>query len=292
MFEGYRGASAALATMHGKAAAIAPPMQLQLGLDVITPSDVDTDALGTFTGEIRRVGSMRDVAIRKARLGMRASGLRLGIASEGSIGPHPAIPFFRVGIEVMVLVDDLRGLIIAESLIAEETTYDEIVVASVSELEPFLERSGFPEHALVVAPNLTASPWWKLHPEKARPRKGVMEYDELIEAVDRALRISEDRRARVVTDLRAHMNPTRMKAIARLATLLAARIASECPRCHAPGFARVAPAGGLPCRVCGKASIVPRGDILRCVACTEEVEDSQLPINASADPAECPHCNP
>lgn len=292
MFQGYQDSTAALATMHGKEIAIVPAMHAHLGLKVVTPPHLDTDALGTFTGEIPRVGTMREIAIRKARLGMRASGLSIGIASEGSFGPHPVVPFLRAGMELMVLVDDKRDLIIVESLVADEITHEEIVVASASELELFLPRARFPTHALVVGPNLTASPWWKLHPEHASPHKGIVTSDALVDAVARAARISEDGRARVSTDLRAHMNPTRMRAIARLASLLAARIATECPECDAPGFGGVGPAPGLPCRDCGEESITPRGDILRCVACEHEREERRLPIRESADPGECPRCNP
>ena len=288
----YQDATAALATMHGKEAAIAPALQAHLGLTVVTPPDLDTELLGTFTGDIPRVGTMRDVAVRKARLGMRASGLRIGISSEGSFGPHPAIPFFSAGMELMVLVDDERDLIISESLIAEDIIHDEAVVGSVSELDLFLPRVRFPTHALVVAPNLTASPWWKLHPERARPRKGITNPEELVEAVGLASRISEDGRARVMTDLRAHMHPTRMAAIGRLASLLAIKVATECPECHAPGFGRAAPAPGLHCVDCGEESIIPRGDIWKCVACKHEHEERRLPIREFAEPGECPRCNP
>lgn len=288
----YQNATAALATMHGKEAAIAPALQAHLGLTVVTPPDLDTDALGTFTGEIPRVGTMRDVAVRKARLGMRASGLRIGIASEGSFGPHPTIPFFSAGMELMVLVDDERDLIISESLIAEDIVHDETIVGSVSELDAFLPRVRFPTHALVVAPNLTSSAWWKLHPEWARPLKGIAKYSKLVEAVSRASGISEDGRARVMTDLRANMNPTRMAAIGRLASLLAIRMATECPECHTPGFGRAAPAPGLQCVDCGAESIIPRGDILKCVACKHEHEERRLPIREFVEPGECRRCNP
>ena len=43
---------AVLATMHGKEAAIAPVLLERLGLAVSTAPDLDSDALGTFTGEI------------------------------------------------------------------------------------------------------------------------------------------------------------------------------------------------------------------------------------------------
>jgi hypothetical protein len=83
--------------MHRKEEAVAPALLSTLGLLVVPARGLDTDQLGTFSGEVPREGSMLDVAMRKARLGMSATGLPLGIASEGTFGPHPAIPFFPAG---------------------------------------------------------------------------------------------------------------------------------------------------------------------------------------------------
>jgi len=102
----YRGRQAVLATMHGKEAAVQPPFRDCLGLSVWTPPGLDTDALGTFTGETRRLGTITKTALVKARLGMAAASASIAIASEGSYGPHPHMPFVAVGIEIMVLVDD------------------------------------------------------------------------------------------------------------------------------------------------------------------------------------------
>jgi hypothetical protein len=102
----YAGRRIALATMHGKDSAIAPPLRLRVGADLVVPVGLDTDALGTFTGEIERKGTMREVAIAKARLGMVATGLQLGLASEGSYGPHSSVPFMAAGVELLALVDD------------------------------------------------------------------------------------------------------------------------------------------------------------------------------------------
>jgi hypothetical protein len=94
----YAGERAVIATMHGKEAAVAPVLLARLGLVVTTAANLDTDALGTFTGEIPRAGTIREAAISKARLGMTATGLPIGIASEGSYGPHPNIPFIPGGV--------------------------------------------------------------------------------------------------------------------------------------------------------------------------------------------------
>ena len=85
----YAGRRIALATMHAKERAIAPPILKELGAELVVPEQIDTDALGTFSGEIERQGTMGEVAVRKARLGMAATDLKIGVASEGTYGPHP-----------------------------------------------------------------------------------------------------------------------------------------------------------------------------------------------------------
>lgn len=103
----YRGATAVLATKHGKQTAVAPPLADILGLTV-TVADVDTDVLGTFTGEIPRTRPPLDTAVAKARMGMDATGCTLGLATEGSFAAHPDAPWLTVHTEIVVLVDDTR----------------------------------------------------------------------------------------------------------------------------------------------------------------------------------------
>ena len=96
---------------------------------------------------------MLDAATRKARLGMSVMGLPLGIASEGTFGPHPAIPFMPAGIELLVFVDEERQVVIAESLVAEATNFDHLIVSPGDALDAFLKQIGFPAHGLIVRPN-------------------------------------------------------------------------------------------------------------------------------------------
>jgi len=53
--------------MHGKERVFARPLRVALGLELVVPEGLDTDRLGTFSGEVERVGSPWEVAIRKAR---------------------------------------------------------------------------------------------------------------------------------------------------------------------------------------------------------------------------------
>lgn len=284
MTDAYMGLRAALATMHGKQSVIAPVMHARLGLSVVTPPGLDTDVFGSFAGDIARTGSMREVAIRKARMGMAAAGMPIGIASEGSFGPHPAIPFMRAGLELMVFIDDKRGLIVSESLIDADTNHDETLAAAMDGLDAFLSRARFPSHALVVAP-ATA-------PASGPLIKGIGSTGALAEALRVCAGASGDGLARITTDMRAHMNPTRMQSIARLADRLAHRIASPCPRCASPGFGRIGPGPGAPCSACGTQTIQPRSDLMRCPACGLEEEAFLTPVRMTADPGSCPLCNP
>ncbi|WP_404325454.1 hypothetical protein [Aerophototrophica crusticola] len=52
----HAGRTVALGTRHGKERAFAPPLLRRLGLSV-TLADIDTDQLGTFSGEVERQGT-------------------------------------------------------------------------------------------------------------------------------------------------------------------------------------------------------------------------------------------
>ena len=269
----YVGKICVIATMHGKEAAIAPVLRRRLGMNPTTTSTLDTDSLGTFSGEIPRAGSMDDAAVQKARLGMLEANVSLGVASEGSFGPHPATPFVAAGRELMVLVDDERGIVIRDQLLDQNPMFDHIV-ASTHALESFLRRMDFPKHAAIVRPSVAGEP-------AARA-----------EAIAQSVRLSLDGCALVQTDMRPHMNPTRMATLGTLAERFAARIASLCPGCGSPGFGLVGQETGLPCAWCGGPSVLVVHRIFGCVACDYREVRGRDDGLTQADPGRCPDCNP
>jgi hypothetical protein len=280
----YAGATAVLATKHGKQRVIAPALHATAGLFVAVPDGIDTDLLGTFTGEVERRGDMLQAAVAKARLAMAAAGSPLGLASEGSFGPHPGAPFFAAGLELLVLVDDEAGVVIREERLVEDTNFAHLVLDPRDDPGPWLERVGFPSHAVIVRPNAGAS--------SRVTAKGLIDTREAELAVVAAARESADRRARIETDMRAHLNPTRMRSIATLARDLGARIATPCPGCEAPGFGRAESLPGLPCGWCGRPTGLVLGELWACDRCGR-VEERPRPDGAlEADPGHCPSCNP
>ena len=91
---------AALCTLHGKEAALAPPLSA-LGITLIRP-EIDTDRFGTFTAETPRFGTMAEAARAKAKAAISATGLPVGIGSEDAYGPHPKISFLPLGRELLL----------------------------------------------------------------------------------------------------------------------------------------------------------------------------------------------
>ena len=253
------GESVALATKHGKERAVSRPFSRKLGLRVVVPDEIDTDAFGTFTGEIERDGSALETAFAKARLGMKLTGLALGLASEGSFGAHPSLPFAVAGCELLVFVDDRHGFQLAQQIVTAHTNFAYAEISSFDELEKFLSCVKFPSHALIAYPNRGRAP--------DAIFKGLQSIEALEKAVNFCRDISEDKRVLVETDMRAHLNPTRMRVIRRLAVKLARRLATLCPKCSTPGFGLVDLERSLKCALCGLATLLARAEIHACAKC-------------------------
>jgi hypothetical protein len=268
----YHGRRAALATQHGKARALTRPLRRRLGL-IVEPVAIDTDAFGTFTGSMARTGTAAEAAIAKARAGMAASGLDLGLASEGSFGPHPWLPFGAGGVETLAFVDSARDLELTVSAVSRRTNFAHLEVAAGGDIAPFLERIGFPAHALVVK-----------GPDGAVLASGVTDMAALSHLAWPGNRLE--------TDMRAHLNPTRMAAIRALANRLAARLAALCPACASPGWGQVDVLRGLPCSACGQATQKMMAIIDGCGACGHTVASPRPDGVTAASPASCDWCNP
>lgn len=281
----YRGEEIAFATIHGKERAAERPFARLLGATIVTPSGVNTDLLGTFTGEISRRGTMVDAARSKALLAIARTGSPFGLGSEGSFGPHPTLPFIAAGTELLLFVDRRCGIEILESLITHRTNYGSNVGRSLSDFDSFLTSVRFPSHAVVVSPNEPAS-------GTCIVAKGVTSLDCFRDALLEAGRLSQDGFARATTDMRAHLNPTRMAVIRALAAQLARRLATRCPSCGRPGFGHRRLRTGLPCAHCGEPTQCRVATDLVCPHCAFSIEVDRMPQSSSADPQYCQHCNP
>ncbi|HEY1079210.1 MAG TPA: DUF6671 family protein, partial [Bdellovibrio sp.] len=70
----------------------------------LVTAKVDTDLLGTFSGEVERRGAVREVLRAKIELAIKDRPKnRLFLASEGSFGPHPHLGFVPSDMEALML---------------------------------------------------------------------------------------------------------------------------------------------------------------------------------------------
>jgi hypothetical protein len=281
----FAGTVAALGTRHGKERVIGPTLDAELGIRVEVVSDFDTDRFGTFTREIPREGTARETARLKARTAVEThSRARFGLASEGSFGPHPSVPFVAGGIELVLLIDRETGFELIGVDVTLETNFASTCVTTVDEAHAFADHVSFPSHGLIVI----AAPSEKPEPALGMT-KGIVDPSQLERAVEQALRLH--RHAWLETDMRAHHNPTRMRSIERAVQALARAAHSLCPACARPGYVPVERVGGLPCADCGEPTGKARAEVLACAGCGRR-EERPLAGASSATAYDCPLCNP
>jgi hypothetical protein len=276
-----RGELFAIATMHKKEQVIAPLFASEFGAIAMVPENINTDALGTFSGEIPRVGDMHTAAQKKCLMAMDLLNLDFGVASEGSFGPHPECGYIPAATECIVFIDRKSGLEIHETIMSIETNFLAQHIATESELREFATHVGFPSHGLILRNSDGASDGLF---------KGLQEEDKLMGAFHSLQK--EYGSVFVETDMRAMYNPTRMKMIAKCAQKLIDKINSNCPECATPGFGVGDVICGLPCKLCGLPTRSVLAHLYICNICGCRTEKMYPLDKLDEDPMFCDYCNP
>lgn len=270
-----------IATRHHKERVIAPVLESALGVHCIVPPDLDTDQLGTFSGEVERKEDPLSTARAKCRMALDRTGADLSLASEGSFGPHPHLFFLPSDEEILVLMDTLNNLEIHVRHLNTETNFSGAVLRSESELWAFAEQAGFPAHGLILR---------KQKDDPSELIKGITQPDQLEQAFRNMMATRSD--VYLETDMRAMYNPTRMQVIGKTAVKLVDRIRSCCPLCTWPGFGVTDHVTGLPCEWCGgptRSVLYTRSTCSHC----QHVEENWYPQGRKVeDPGSCEQCNP
>ncbi|MFK7741489.1 MAG: DUF6671 family protein [Planctomycetota bacterium] len=286
----FAGRELAIATMHGKERVLAPLLEETLGVRCCLPGQggrapLDTDAFGTFRGDVPRQGTPREAARRKAIAAMACASVDLAVASEGTFAPHPDVPMLTIGRELVLLVDRGRELEIEGHDVTDQTNHTSRMCGDVDAAFAVANRVGFPDHNVILTvgtpPQLVG--------------QDLRDHESLAAAFDAALAsiaADEERAVRVASDMRADRNPTRMKAIDRAARDLLKRAATPCPECAAPGFGRVDVLRGLPCELCGLPTEWVRAELHACFCCEAKREMPRRDGRSTVDPGSCRGCNP
>jgi hypothetical protein len=270
-----------LASMHKKETALKEQFKKFLGCEVV-PVPINTDLFGTFTGEIERTLTPHKTAKEKCYKGLEIQKGALGISSEGSFTPHPYCPFITANIEILFFTDRNLNFELTLTKLSTETNHSAQLIKTTQELLNFANKALFPSHALI------------LRPEKANDSnlifKGIQDPQELQDMFQICIQNSKEASVYVETDMRAHMNPTRMKIIEELSYEMADRLRSSCPSCQIPGWGVVQKVSGLPCKACYIPTDLIKSEVYGCCSCTyEELKEAERDL---ADPSFCPSCNP
>ena len=275
----YKNKRVLLASKHEKERVVGPVFLDKIGCQMYT-SDFDTDQFGTFTGEIPRAQNAYETCILKAKTAAIAADCFFSVASEGSFGPHPSLPFVASDHEIMVFVDLKNDWIIAEQLVTQKTNYSMLTLQVDTAVESFLQSVQFPSHAVTLQVNDT----------KEVLGKGIQDILLLNHLIKTGF--TKGDALFLATDMRAMVNPTRMDALSLLAEKLAGRILTCCDSCGAPGFGFISTSEQLPCGVCDGSTSIHQFEVWGCVACEYKEKKPRQDNLKKADPTYCNYCNP
>lgn len=277
----FRGRKLLIATKHKKETVLAPLLQQALGVECVVAEGFDTDALGTFTGEIERASDPITTVRAKCLQAMELYDCDLAIASEGSFGPHPTLFFLNADEEILILIDRKNKLEVVAREISTDTNFDGEEITTEEELKSFADRVKFPSHGLI------------LRGKKGQTNdlvKGITDWDTLLQAFNQLLQKYEAVYAE--TDMRAMYNPTRMAVIGQTAHKLIEKLSCQCDVCGTPGFSVTEAKPGLPCEGCNFPTRSTLSYVYTCQKCSYTKEEKYPHKKQAEDPMYCNMCNP
>jgi hypothetical protein len=277
----FTGRRLLIATKHKKETVLSPLFEAALGVHCFTDDRLDTDQLGTFTGEIARLDDPVTTARKKCEQGIALTGCDLAVASEGSFGAHPSLVFVPGNDEIILLVDKKNNIEVMGRAVSTETNFGGAWISDINELKEFARRVQFPSHALIVRESEIGIKVLT---------KAITSWPQLEEAVKKL--IESQGKAYVETDMRAMYNPSRMKVISKAAEQLIEKLSTLCPACACPGFSITSTEAGLPCQLCGSPTRSPLSYSYRCQRCAFEKKQAFPGGKKTEDPMYCDICNP
>jgi hypothetical protein len=277
----FKGRKLLIATKHEKERVIAPILEKELGVKCFVVPDIDTDKLGTFSGEVERKDDPITTARKKCLMAMELSNCDLAVASEGSFGPHPTIYFIPSDDEFLLFIDTKNDLEISVRELSIETNFNGSEIKTEKELKEFAANSNFPSHGLIL-------------------RKSKDDFRYIVKGITKAAQlntifqnlINNYGTAYIETDMRATYNPTRMQVIESAAKKLAEKINTPCPICTMPGFGITDSQKGLPCETCNFPTQSTLSHIYSCRKCCFTNAKQYPTGKKTEDPMYCDLCNP
>ncbi len=275
----FTSAYIAIATKHKKETVLAPILRAKLNARV-THLPFDTDAFGTFSGEIPRPGDQLTTLKAKATAAAKTTELPFVVVSEGAISSHPFIPGTALTRELVTLYDKAADVFILGQSTGLLPHVHKSKARALEEVQRLLQAFDFPTHQVILK-NREYKPSTVI--------KDMPSEAELLTSAKQVLRWPWQQ-VYLETDVRADRHPERMEVIKKAGENLANNLLRLCPSCNHGGFTPTGNTPGLPCEACGTATELPLSTTYTCPYCSYE---KKMPTEPTTAPqAECPHCNP
>jgi hypothetical protein len=278
----FSGRRLLIATIHGKEKVLSPLLEAQLGVKCFLPcAEFNSDEFGTFTGEVERKNDPLTALRKKCLWAMVLCESDLGVATEGSFGPHPSIPFSPANDELIIFIDLKNNLEITARELSLNTNYNKEQINASKDLRDFAIKTGFPEHRLILSSCDEAN------------RVFIKDISSPLQLFRAYKKIAGNPGiVRAETDMRAMNNPTRMEVIEKAAAKLIENIKSKCPSCGRPGYAATQFNTGLPCRLCSAPTRSVKSIEYGCSGCGHSESMEYPDSRTEEDPMYCDRCNP
>jgi len=282
ILEDWKNRHCVLATMHSKEVVISPIFKTELGIVTVVPPDFNTDTFGTFTRDVKRPDDQLQTARTKALAAMKQTGLDLGLASEGSFGSHPSVPFLASNLEIVVLIDTKNNIEIVGHHRSNGLQIQSQEVRSADEAVQVAQSWGFPAQGVIIRTSKDT---------KRNIYKEITTLEELRTVSQRLLARVFSTSIFLETDMRAHRCPARTESIKGAAQDLVLSCQSLCSECSTPGFVVTNIITGLPCSLCGSPTEQATKLVHECQKCHHS-ENKPATDTQFADPGQCELCNP
>ena len=277
----FKGRKIIIATKHQKEKVIAPLFENGIKVKCIVPENFDTDLFGTFTGEIERSLDPISTIRKKCLSAMNLYNCEIGVASEGSFGPHPTLGFINVNEELIIFIDKKNKIEVLSRELSLKTNFDGQNVFSELELIEFAKRTKFPSHGLILKAKHIKG--FEIFKDFKNLKELKMIFNNLIK---KSYTIS------IETDMRAMNNPTRMKVIQLATKKIIEKLKTHCPNCNMIGFEIVESISGLPCQLCAMPTRSSLKHVYACKKCEFKKEKKYPNKKFTEDPMYCDFCNP
>jgi len=277
----FNGKKLWVVSRHEKHLYIATPLVAVTGLIVEPFTEVDTDLLGTFSGEVERSMAPLDCAREKCRLAADYFTEGYLLASEGSFGPHPAFGLLSAGEEWLVFYDIAEKKEVIVRDVTLNTCFRGEKITDEATCLSFLEQVGFPLQKVIVKSS------------QHQPARIIKQLEHTADVIHAMQEITEQYGdCFIETDMRAMNNPARQRHLMQLGTKLAEKLSSICSYCGWYGFSITGLERGLPCSWCGTPTEGVLYEVSSCSQCGFEKENYFPRGKQQEDPQFCNQCNP